>query len=95
MCMVCRGLKNNKLSLEEAIEKYEEFIELDLLDEDHQEKVESLIAEAEEEAYYWSSAKKDYLIQQDDFNENDLLEEELANDEYLREKEDEDYENDE
>lgn len=95
MCMICRGLKNNKLSIEEAIEKYEEFIELELLDEDHQEKVESLIAEAEEEAYYWSSAKKDYLIQQDDFDEDDLLEEELANDEYLREKEDDDYENDE
>ena len=46
MCMICRGLKNNKMTIEQAEEKYQEFLELDLLDEDHQEVVEELIAEA-------------------------------------------------
>jgi hypothetical protein len=55
MCVICRGLKNNKMSLQEATEKYEEFLELDLLDEDHQEEVEELIAEAESELSYWDN----------------------------------------
>lgn len=59
MCMICKGLERNKFSPEEAREKLEEFVDLDLLDEDHQEEVESLIAEAEEEQYYWSNAQKD------------------------------------
>jgi len=78
MCMICRGLKNNKLSLQEAIEKYEEFLDLDLLDEDHQEKVEELIAEAEEEEYYWSSAKRDVMrleMEDDIIDQEDLLSE--------------------
>lgn len=94
MCMICRGLKNNKMTLEEAMDKYEEFIELELIDEDHQEKIESLIAEAEEDAYYWRSAKKDYLASQDDYDEEEFLKEEMANDEYLSDDEDE-YEDDE
>jgi len=91
MCMICRGLKNHKLTIEDAQEKYEEFVELELIDEDHQEVVEELIAEAEEEAYYWSSAKKDYLVQQDDFNEEDL-DEDVANDEFLDERDEDDFE---
>lgn len=92
--MICRGLKNGKLSLDEAREKYDEFIELELIDEDHQEKVEELIAEAEEEAFYWSSAKKDfYMAQDDDFTDEDLLDENL-NDQILDEQQD-DYEDEE
>ena len=30
MCMICRGLKNNKMTVEQAEEKYQEF--LDILD---------------------------------------------------------------
>jgi hypothetical protein len=52
MCMICRGLKNHKLSIEEAQEKYEEFVEMELIDEDHQEEVEELIAEAEEKRLF-------------------------------------------
>jgi len=80
MCMICRGLKNNKLSLQEAIDKYEEFLDLDLLDEDHQEIVEELIAEAEEEEYYWSSAKRDVMrmeLEDECVDEDELLSEDL------------------
>jgi molybdopterin converting factor small subunit len=78
--MICRGLKNNKLSLQEAIDKYEEFLDLDLLDEDHQEIVEELIAEAEEEEYYWSSAKRDVMrmeLEDECVDEDELLSEDL------------------
>ena len=74
MCMICRGLNNNKLSLQEAIEKYEEFLDLDLLDEEHQEIVEELIAEAEEEEFYWSYAKRDALRK--DLEDEDIFEDE-------------------
>lgn len=95
--MICRGLKNNKMTLEEAMDKYDEFIELELIDEDHQEKVENLIAEAEEDAYYWRSAKKDYLAAQDDFDEEEFIKEEMANDEFVEAEEEyeRDFEDDE
>lgn len=57
MCMICKGLERGKFSPEEAREKLEEFVDLDLLDEEHQEKVESLISEMLEEEYYWETAK--------------------------------------
>lgn len=57
MCMICKGLESGKLAPEDAREKLEEFVELDLLDEEHQEIVEAHIAEIEEEEYYWASAK--------------------------------------
>lgn len=69
MCMICSGLKNNKLSIEQAKDKYEEFLELDLIDEDHQEEIESLLSEAENDQFYWSSAKKDYLRSRQDYEE--------------------------
>ena len=59
MCMICKGLEKGKFSPEEAMQKLEEFVDLDLIDEDHQEILESLIAEAQDEEYYWASAKKD------------------------------------
>jgi len=59
MCMICKGLERGKFTPEDARDKLEEFVDLDLLDEDHQEEVEMLIAEVEEEEYYWSTAKKD------------------------------------
>lgn len=71
MCMICSGLKNNKLSIQQAKEKYEEFIELDLIDEEHQEEIESLISEAESDEMYWVTAKKEYLRSRNDY-EDDL-----------------------
>ena len=68
MCMICKGMEKKKFTPEEARDKLEEFVDLDLLDEEHQEVVESLIAEAEEEEYYWASAKKD-LRHIEDFTE--------------------------
>ena len=75
MCMICRGLKNHKMTIEEAEEKYQEFLELDLLDEDHQEKVEELIAEAADELAYWDLAKRDVYRSDydDDIDENELI----------------------
>lgn len=58
MCMICKGLERGKFTPDEAREKLEEFVDLDLLDEDHQEEVESLISETEEDEYYWSTAQK-------------------------------------
>ena len=66
MCMICKGLEKGKFSPEEAMEKLEEFVDLDLVDEDHQEEVESLIAEAQDEEYYWSTAKKEAVKDYDD-----------------------------
>lgn len=66
MCMICKGLQKGKFSPEEAMQKLEEFVDLDLIDEDHQEELESLIAEAQDEEYYWSSAKKDATREYDD-----------------------------
>ncbi len=81
MCMICNGLKRNKLTIREAQQKYEEFLDLDLIDEDHQEEVESLLAEHEENEFYWSSAKKDYLRGKEDYDDNLAFEEELPSDE--------------
>ena len=68
MCMICKGLKNNKLSVEEAREKYEEMI--DLIDEDHQEHIENLLAEAEEELNYWDTSSK--LTREEYYDQDDL-----------------------
>jgi len=82
MCVICKGLKNKKMSIQEAEEKYEEFIELDVLDEDHQEVVEELIAMTQDEIDYWDLAKKDALQQEidDDFDENEFIHSELGED---------------
>lgn len=56
--MICKGLQRGKFTADEARDKLEEFVDLDLLDEDHQEIVENLISEVEEEDYYWSNAQK-------------------------------------
>jgi hypothetical protein len=64
--MICKGLEKGKFSPEEAMQKLEEFVDLDLIDEDHQEILESLIAEAQDEEYYWASAKKDAAKDYDD-----------------------------
>jgi len=76
MCMICKGLKNNKLSVEEARERYEEMI--DLIDEDHQETIENLLAEAEEELNYWDTTNK---IVRDEYYDDD----DIAIDEQLEE----------
>lgn len=80
MCMICSGLKKNKLSLQDAIKKYEEFLDLDLIDEEHQEEVEELISEREEEEYHWSSAKKDYFRSKEDYVDRDYDEDILIED---------------
>lgn len=81
MCLICRGLKKGKLSLEEAREKYEDM--LDLIDEDHQEVIEDLLAEYEEEQNYWINAKREYYRRDnDDYDEEDALDEALIDDEY-------------
>jgi len=87
MCVICKGLKKGTLNLEDARDKYEEFVDLDLIDEDHMEIVETLLAEKEEEENYWSSAKKDYLRGREDYedteeSEEDLYEEVNCDDEY-------------
>lgn len=84
MCMICKGLERGKFTPEEAAEKLEEFVDLDLLDEDHQEKVEALISEMEEEEYYWSNATrdarydydndKDYYDDYEDLDDDELQE---------------------
>ena len=94
MCLICRGLKNHKMSIEEAEERYQEFLELDLLDEEHQEKVEELIAEAADELAYWDLAKKDVLREaygeDEDFDENELIHDEVSEDELEYRRDDED-----
>jgi len=92
MCMICRGLKNHKMSIEEAEERYQEFLELDLLDEDHQELVEELIAEAADELAYWDLAKKDVLRESygdEDYDENELIHDEVSEDDLEFGKDDE------
>jgi UDP-N-acetylglucosamine transferase subunit ALG13 len=85
MCTICRSLERNKITVQEAREKYEEMI--DLIDEDHQEEIENTLAEAEEELMYWKDSKKflsedfyeeddeDYPIedQLEEYNEDDTL----------------------
>lgn len=74
MCMICKGLEKGKFAPETAREKLEEFVDLDLLDEDHQEEVENLISELEEEEYYWHSAKKN-TRKYEDYDDYDSVEE--------------------
>lgn len=74
MCMICKGLKRNKFSPEDAKDKLEEFVDLELIDEEHQELVEGLISELEEEEYYWITAKKS-MRKYEDTEEQDGLEE--------------------
>lgn len=80
------------MTIEEAEEKYQEFLELDLLDEDHQEKVEELIAEAADELAYWDLAKRDVYRSDydDDIDENELIHGEVDDPEadYSNESED-------
>ena len=78
MCLICRGLKKGKLSLEEAREKYEDM--LDLIEEDHQEVIEDLLAEREEEENYWSSATRDFYRKDEDLDEDDI--EKIYHDDY-------------
>ena len=86
MCMICKGLTRNKFTPEDAREKLEEFVDLELLDEDHQEIVESLIAEAEEEEYYWISAKQNTLKIEDHDKSPEF--DEYAEDDYVEASED-------
>lgn len=86
MCMICKGLEKGKFSPEDAREKLEEFVDLDLLDEDHQEEVESLISEAEEEEFYWASAKKD-VRKYEDYDDEEYSEEEYEDDYALPDEE--------
>jgi hypothetical protein len=86
--MICKGLERGKFSPEEAREKLEEFVDLDLLDEEHQELVESLISEMLEEEYYWESAKKN-TRKYEDYDEND---EYLNEDEYYEDYDSQDEE---
>ena len=87
MCMICKGLQRSKFSVEEAREKLEELVDLDLINEDHQEVVENLIAEYEEEEYCWATAKKntrkyedmdeeDSVVDEDDYGSDSYDEEE-------------------
>ena len=87
MCMICKGLTRNKFTPEEAREKLEEFVDLELLDEDHQEIVESLIAEAEEEEYYWASAKRN-ARKLEDYDDEEIIEDEYV-EEFFEEPTDE------
>lgn len=82
MCMICRGLENGKLSVKSAREKYEEM--LDLIDEDHQEDIENLLAEHEDTTESWNTAVK-YFTKEDSFYNDDT---EL--DEYTEEEDEDD-----
>lgn len=84
--MICKGLSRNKFSPEEAREKLEEFVDLDLLDEEHQEQVEALIAEAEEEEYYWASAQRN-TRKMEDYDEEEFVDEEEYDSSYQYEDE--------
>ena len=68
MCMICRGLENGKLSVKSAREKYEEM--LDLIDEEHQEDIENLLAEHEDTVDSWNTAVK-YFTKEDSFYNDD------------------------
>lgn len=81
MCMICKGLERGKFNPDQAREKLGEFVDLELLDEDHQEIVESLIAEMEEEEYYWDTAKKN-ARKYEDYDEDEDLDEEHIEDSY-------------
>lgn len=82
MCMICRGLENGKLSVKTAREKYEEM--LDLIDEEHQEDIENLLAEHEDTTESWNTAVK-YFTKEDSFysdDEIDLYDDEEEDDSY-------------
>ena len=79
MCMICKGLERGKFTPEQARDKLDEFVDLELLDEDHQEIVESLIAEQEEEDFYWDSAVRD-TRKYEDYDDEEFVEEEYAED---------------
>lgn len=81
MCMICKGLERGKFSPEEARIKLEEFVDLDLLDEEHQEEVETLIANIEEEEFYWASTKRNIRRLEDEEEETLLDEEDTMPDE--------------
>ena len=72
MCMICRGLENGKLSVKSAREKYEEM--LDLIDEEHQEDIENLLAEHEDTVDSWNTAVK-YFTKEDSFYSDDIEDE--------------------
>lgn len=93
MCMICKGLEKGKFSPEDAREKLEEFVDLELLDEDHQEEVESLISEAEEEEFYWASAQRD-VRKYEDYDEDEFLDESQYGDDYSYSEDEEPYEED-
>lgn len=90
MCMICKGLERGKFSPEDARDKLEEFVDLDLLDEDHQEEVEMLISEIEEDEYYWSTAKKDARRNLEEEYDYGYNEEEIENDSFDEEPYEED-----
>jgi hypothetical protein len=80
--MICRGLENGKLSVKTAREKYEEM--LDLIDEDHQEDIENLLAEHEDTTESWNTAVK-YFTKEDSFyndDEVDMYDEDEEEDSY-------------
>ena len=87
--MICSGLKKGKFSYQEAVKKYEEFLDLDILDEDHQEEVEALLAEVEGDEYYWKSAKQDYYRSKEDYEDEGDYDEDYLNDD----SDDEEYDN--
>jgi len=74
MCMICKGLEKGKFTPDEARDKLEEFVDLDLLDEDHQEEVESLISEVEEDDFLWASAQRD-TRKYEDYDDQDYIDE--------------------
>lgn len=84
--MICKGLEKGKFSPEEAMEKLQEFVDLDLINEDHEEIVESLIEEAREEEYYWDMAEKNARVDYD--------EEEYYDPDGYEEEEEQEYEED-
>lgn len=78
MCMICRGLQTGKLSVNEAREKYEDMLEL--IDEEHQEEIEELLAEVQDEQDYWDDATRDYFRKESDdyIDEEEYLEDSLT-----------------
>lgn len=72
MCMICRGLELRKYTAEEARERFDEMY--DLIDEEHLEEVEELLAEYEEEEEYLTQAKKNYYNRDEEpyFDEDEL-----------------------
>jgi len=72
MCMICKGLELRKYSATEARERFEEMY--DLIDEDHLEEVEELLAEYEDEEDYIADATRSYYNRDDEpeFDEDEL-----------------------